>query len=336
VSNVPERTHRKQKPAPTLCPHSLSSTLYPLHSVFMTRKLEYSVLDVFAEQPLEGNPLAVFHDARSLTSDEMQALARETNLAETTFIVPGDDPESERTQGVRVRIFTTQEEVPFAGHPTLGTASWLYFNHPSLRGAESITLLLDVGPITVRFKSGSEGEHGVYATMKQNDPVFGRTHPRAEVAAALGLREEELSADHLPQTVSTGLAFCIVPLRSLDILRSLMISQREATAWLARSDAKFFYCIAPAEQAADAQWHVRMQFYGGEDPATGSAAGCCISWLVKHGLAQPGEPIVIEQGIEILKPSRITAQASLAEGAVRYVQVSGRTIPVATGAFFLP
>ena len=115
-----------------------------------------------------------------------------------------------------------------------------------------------------------------------------------------------------------------------------MISQREATAWLRQSDAKFLYCIAPTEQTTGTQWHARMQFYGGEDPATGSAAGCCISWFVRHGLAHADEPVVIEQGIEILRPSRITAQASLVEDQVRYVQVSGRTIPVATGAFFLP
>ena len=101
----------------------------------MNRKLDYSVVDVFAERALEGNPLAVFHDARALSDDEMQALARETNLAETTFVLPADDPEEERVHGVRVRIFTTQEELPFAGHPTLGTASWLYLNHPVLRGA---------------------------------------------------------------------------------------------------------------------------------------------------------------------------------------------------------
>lgn len=307
----------------------------------MTRKLEYSVLDVFAERPLEGNPLAVFHDARSLSTKEMQALARETNLAETTFILPGDDPEDERLHGVQVRIFTTEEELPFAGHPTLGTATWLYFNHPALRVAENITLRLKVGPITVRFEPRIEGEHGVRATMKQNDPVFGKRHDRAGVAAALGLQEADLSLEHAPQTVSTGMAFCIVPLRSMDVARQLRTSRRETADWLAQSDAKFFYCIAPTEQKGagqveEPQWHARMQFYGGEDPATGSAAGCCISWLVRHGLAQPGAPVVIEQGIEILRPSRITAQASLVEDQVRYVQVSGRTIPVATGAFFLP
>lgn len=304
----------------------------------MNRELLYSVLDVFAERPLEGNPLAVFHDARSLSYAEMQALARETNLAETTFIVPGD-PEAELLEGVRVRIFTTQEELPFAGHPTLGTATWLYFNHPLLRGADTITLRLNVGPITVWFSQRAEGEMGVRATMQQNDPVFGATHDRAAVAKALGLRAQDLSPDHPPQTVSTGLPFCIVLLASMEAAARLQVSQRDAQALLDDSDAKFFYCIAPADTHAMAEgphWHARMQFYNGEDPATGSASGCCISWLVKHGLAASGQPVVIEQGIEMMRPSRITAQASFVEDRVTSVLVSGRTIPVAEGRFFLP
>jgi len=305
------------------------------------RKLEYSVLDVFAERALEGNPLAVFHDARMLSDAEMQALGRETNLAETTFILPSDDAEDERRNGVRVRIFTTQEELQFAGHPTLGTASWLYLNHPTLRGAESITLKLNVGPITVRFERNDE-INGVRATMTQNDPVFGATHDRADVAAAIGLRVEDLSEVYPPQTVSTGMPFCIVLLRSMEVARRLQINQREAAVWLEKSDAKFFYCIAGTEHEdsvtamLQTAWHARMQFYGGEDPATGSAAGCCISWLVKQGLAKPDEPVLIEQGIEILRPSLITVRASLESGRVGYVRVSGRTIPVASGSFFLP
>jgi len=305
------------------------------------RKLDYSVLDVFAERALEGNPLAVFHDAQILSDAEMQALARETNLAETTFVLPSDDPEDERQNGVRVRIFTTQEELQFAGHPTLGTASWLYLNHPTLRGAESITLKLNVGPITVQFERDGDGK-GVRATMTQNDPVFGATHDRAEVAAAIGLRVEDLSEEYAPQTVSTGMPFCIVLLRSMEVARRLQINQREAAAWLAKSDAKFFYCIAATKHensvtaALQAAWHARMQFYGGEDPATGSAAGCCISWLVKHGLAKPDEAVVIEQGIEVSRPSLITTRANLESGRVGYVRVSGRTIPVANGSFFLP
>jgi len=304
----------------------------------MGRELRYSVLDVFAERVLEGNPLAVFHDARSLSDAEMQALARETNLAETTFIVPGD-PEAELLDGVRVRIFTTQEELPFAGHPTLGTATWLYLNHPLLRGAETITLRLNVRPITVRFFAPADGEIGVRARMQQNDPVFGKMHDRAAVARVLGLREDDLSPDHPPQTVSTGLPFCIVLLTSLDAAARLQSSHREAEALLIDDEAKFFYCLAPAATQASAEgphWHARMQFYGGEDPATGSASGCCVAWLVKHGLAASGVPVVIEQGIEIRRPSRIIAQASVDDGEVCSILVSGRTIPVAEGRFFLP
>ena len=300
----------------------------------MPRTLDYSILDVFAERPPEGNPLAVFHDARGLSSEQMQAIARETNLSETTFVFP-DDAETELAQGVRVRIFTAQEELPFAGHPTLGTASWLWLHHPVLKGAETITLRLNVGPITVRF---DPSESSVYATMQQLDPVFGDTHDRATVAAVLGLQPDDLSVVHPPQTVSTGAPICIVLLRDLHTAQRLQTSPREVHAWLDAIQAKFCYCIAPvnAHDATAPQWHARMQFYGGEDPATGAAAGCCIAWLVNVGLVAPDTATLIEQGIEIHRPSRITAQAARSESGVHSVRVSGRTIPVAAGSFFLP
>ena len=181
----------------------------------MVRTLNYSVVDVFAERPFEGNALAIIHDARSLSDEEMQTLARETNLSETTFILP-EDAATEEREGVRVRIFTTQEELPFAGHPTLGTATWLHLNHPRLKGAKTIVLRLNVGRITVRFDQHGEGEVGVRATMVQKDPVFGATHDRTEVARVIGLKAGDLSAEYLPQTVSTGVPFCIVLLRSLE------------------------------------------------------------------------------------------------------------------------
>ena len=303
----------------------------------MVRTLNYSVVDVFAERAFEGNALAVFHDARGLSDEEMQTLARETNLSETTFVFPGDAATEER-EGVRVRIFTTQEELPFAGHPTLGTATWLHLNHPTLRGAETITLQLNVGRIPVRFHAQEDGVAGLRATMAQKDPVFGATHDRAEVARALGLNADDLSAEYPPQTVSTGVPFCIVLLRSLEASQRLQLVQQEAQAWTARNDAQFFYCIAPLEknEGADADWHARMQFYSGEDPATGSAAGCCIAWLVKTGLAASGQEVWIEQGIEMQRPSRIGVRATLEGERVHSVEVSGRTISVAEGRFFLP
>jgi len=324
------------------------------------RVLDYALVDVFAEAPLEGNMLAIFTDARGLSASEMQALARETNLAETTFILPRDSA-TEARQGVQVRIFTVQEELKFAGHPTLGTASWLYWNHPKLRGSEVITLDLPVGPISVRFGEQPPEKPGVFGTMQQNTPRFGDIHDPGTIAAALNLSIGDLDPNLPIQTVSTGMAFCIVPLRSLEVAKRLHIPQHSAQAYLDHSDAKFFYCIAPAAPESGAQWHNRMQFYNGEDPATGSASGCAIAYLVHHRRAGSGESILFEQGIEINRPSRIHVQASVPAsisdptrnsildiGGVGsgvhgskvpfpdLVFVGGRTIPVASGRFFLP
>jgi len=297
------------------------------------RSYEYALVDVFAEQPLEGNALAIFPDARGLTSAEMQALARETNLSETTFILPRA-PEVEGERGVHVRIFTVREELKFAGHPTLGTASWLHLNHPILRGAREITLDLRVGPIPVSFTE-QEGGPGVFGTMRQNDPIFGEIHDPAAVAQAVGLAIDDLDATLPIQTVSTGMAFCIVPLRSLEVAARLAIPQAAAQAYLARRDVRFFHCITRATASSGADWHARMQFYNGEDPATGSASGCAIAYLVRHGVAASDQPIVIEQGIEMLRPSRIYVQAACDGGPIRDVRVGGRTIPIATGRVFL-
>ena len=303
-----------------------------------SRSFEYAQVDVFAEAPLQGNMLAVFTDARGLSSEEMQALARETNLAETTFILPRDvDVEAEH--GVKVRIFTVEEELKFAGHPTLGTASWLYWNHSRLRGTPLIKLDLPVGPISVSFDAAPLGARGVFGTMQQSPPTFGRIHDRASVAAALDLEIEDILIDPPIQTVSTGMAFCIVPLRSLAAAAKLSISQAKARAYLNASDAKFFYCITRAAEGSGADWHNRMQFYNGEDPATGSAAGCAIAYLVRHGVVAGSSPIVFEQGIEIKRPSRIHVRSSFSTATERVpdlVFVGGRTIPVASGRFFLP
>jgi trans-2,3-dihydro-3-hydroxyanthranilate isomerase len=299
------------------------------------RILDYAVLDVFAESPLAGNPLAVFTDASGLMDEEMQALARETNLSETTFILPRD-ADVEREYGIRVRIFTTREELRFAGHPTLGTATWLYLHHPLLQGAATITLDLPVGRIPVRFSTPNSGDLGIFGMMRQSNPVFGQIHDRSEVAAALNLSIEDLDPVLPIQSVSTGLAFCIVPLRSLEVARRLAIPQHVAMPYLEKSDARFFHCICRADRDSGADWHARMQFYGGEDPATGSASGCAAAYLVRHGAVPSGKTVVIEQGVEILRPSRIHIEASSRDGKVNDVHVGGRTIPVATGRFFLP
>ena len=327
----------------------------------MTKNLAYSVLDVFAERALEGNPLAVFHDGRGLSDAEMQALARETNLSETTFILPADDPEEDVRDGVRVRIFTTEEELPFAGHPTLGTASWLHLNHGALKGAAEVTLRLQVGRVPVRFYgarqgTGEDGEpRSVYGVMRQPDPQFGAEYDPAEVAAVIGVPETDLLPGYRPQSVSTGNAFCIVPFRSVEALAGLQIPQREASAWLRARGMRWFYCVAPEAEPGAAEhraaepgaaerkraglpglvWRARMQWNGGEDPATGSAAGPCIAWLVRVGLAPAGQSVALRQGVEMLRPSLLEVQAARVGGTIGEVHVGGRTVPVATGRFFL-
>lgn len=292
--------------------------------------LDYALVDVFAERALEGNQLAIFTDARGLSTEQMQALARETNLAETSFIIPEED----ESQGVRVRIFTVKEELPFAGHPTLGTASWLFWSHPTLRNAAEITLRLNVGPITVRFQVPVPGELGAFGTMKQNDPLFGMVHSHEDVARAMGVPLEDLEPQLPIQTVSTGLPFCIVPMTSLEAVERLCIPQAAAQAYLAGTDAKFFYCTTPADPASGADFHSRMQFYNGEDPATGSASGCAIAYLVHHKVVRSSQQIVFEQGIEMRRPSRVYVSAAQRGEGVTDVFVSGRTIPVASGRFF--
>jgi trans-2,3-dihydro-3-hydroxyanthranilate isomerase len=295
---------------------------------------DYAQVDVFAEQPLQGNALAIFTDARGLTTEQMQAIARETNLSETTFILPRPR-EIERVRGVHVRIFTVREELEFAGHPTLGTASWLHLNHPVFRGNETVTLDLRVGPIAVSFATQQQGL-GVYGTMRQNDPTFGDVHEPAAIAAALGFAIQDLDPALPIQTVSTGMAFCIVPLRSLEVAARLAIPQPAAQAYLANSDAKFFHAITRASAHSGADWHARMQFYNGEDAATGSASGCTIAYLVRHSLAARDQLIILEQGVEMQRPSRIYVQATSHGGRVFDVRVGGRTIPIATGRLFLP
>jgi len=290
------------------------------------RRFPYVQVDVFTARPLEGNALAVFTDARGLSDEEMQAVARETNLSETTFVLP--EPGAPPDAPVRVRIFTVGEEVPFAGHPTLGTSAVLR----GRTGARRIVLSLDVGEIPVEFE---DREGGLFGEMRQRDPVFGRIHAREEVARALGLAPGEFDPSAPVQTVSTGLAFAVVPVRSLATLRALRVDWGRADAYLAGTDARFFYLVSRETEDPAAGIHARMIFYGGEDPATGSAAGCCAAWMVRHGVAAPGERVLVEQGLEMRRPSRILVRAGRDGERVTDVRVGGNVVEVARGELVL-
>jgi trans-2,3-dihydro-3-hydroxyanthranilate isomerase len=256
----------------------------------------------------------------------MQALARETNLSETTFVLP--DPGAAPGRPTRVRIFTVGEELPFAGHPTLGTAAVLR----GATGAREIVLALGVGEVPVTFEDRPDG---LFGEMRQPEPVFGQVHPRDAVARALGLPVEQLDPAAPVQTVSTGLAFAVAPVRSLAALRGLRLDLARVDAYLAGTDARFFYLVSRETDDPAARLHARMVFYGGEDPATGSAAGSCAAWMVRHGLAAPDERVLVEQGVEVRRPSRIFVRASARGDHVFDVRVGGSVVEVARGEFAL-
>jgi len=195
-------------------------------------RLAFTQLDVFTSVPLEGNQLAVFSDARGLSDDEMQAIAREMNLSETTFIFPRDAA-IEREKGVRVRIFTTTEELPFAGHPTLGTAMAIH----GRTGAETVSLDLNLGRIPVRF---SVKDGLPFGEMTQRYPEFGQKHSREDVARVAGLAVDDIVADVPVQTVTTGNPFAIVLLKSLATLQKLSPAWALMNSYLEKTDAKFF------------------------------------------------------------------------------------------------
>jgi trans-2,3-dihydro-3-hydroxyanthranilate isomerase len=298
-----------------------------------TRKLSMVQLsmvqvDVFTDRALSGNSLAVFLDGRGLSNEQMQALAREMNLSETTFILPGDAA-AEKSRGVRVRIFTVQEELPFAGHPTLGTAF-------VLRGqtvASEVRLDLNVGTVPVRFTQ--EPVQLAFGEMTQKDPEFGAIHNPEDVARLTGLSAADFDNSVPIQTVSTGVPFTIAALRSLKTLQNLRLDLAGAAEYLARSGGKFFYFVCRETVDPKARLHAPMIFYNGEDPATGSAAGCCSAWMVAHAVAASDEQVLIEQGLEMHRPSsifvRATKQKNGQDNHVANVRVGGNCVEVLRG-----
>jgi len=293
-----------------------------------SRRFVMSQWDVFSSTPLEGNSLAVFSDARGLTDTEMQAIAKEMNLSETTFILPRESS-VEQAHGVRVRIFTVQEELPFAGHPTLGTAF-------ALRGdsaVNEITLELNVGKVPVRFEQ-AEGQ-ALFGEMKQVDPVFGVIHEREAVARASGLNMDDFDPSLPIQTVSTGLPFTITPLKSLAVIQKLRVDLHRAGAYLENTGGKFLYFVTRETVDPEAGLHARMLFYNGEDPATGSAAGCTAAWMVAHGVAESDQRILIEQGVEMQRPSRIFVRAARHDNRIVNVRVGGNAVEVIRAEVFL-
>jgi trans-2,3-dihydro-3-hydroxyanthranilate isomerase len=302
-------------------------------------------LDVFTDRAFAGNPLAVFPEAERLTDEQMQQIAREMNLSETVFVLPSEKEDVRR----RLRIFTPSSELPFAGHPIVGT--WNCLAREGVvplpeNGNGRVRLKHEVGigvlPIEIDFQDGAP----VSVTMTQGKfEIRGEiddSQEQADIARALGLAREDLDETLPIQAVSTGNTMLLVPIRSLADLGNCRPNQNLLDDIFERSDFRggtgCYAFTRETMEIGDARAHARF-FVGmgiGEDPATGSAAGPLGGYLVHHDAtrAEPTDGVykfVIEQGDFINRPSRIGLEVKGEPGKVEEVRVSGKSVVVARG-----
>jgi trans-2,3-dihydro-3-hydroxyanthranilate isomerase len=291
------------------------------------RRLHYHLVDVFTDRAFGGNPLAVVTNGRGVSGETMQAVAKEFNLSETTFVLPPDDPRHDW----RVRIFTPGNELPMAGHPTVGTAFVLAREHLIPRAGRETNIVFEegVGPVPVRVEF-EDGEPS-FAEMSQPLPTFGtRLDDRRAVARMLSLEESDIEPDLPVEVVSCGVPFLYVPLRSLDAARRA----RPRVDLIERaSDEHGFppevFVFTRETEGAGSTVHSRMFAPGlgiAEDPATGAASGPLGCYLVRYGLVEagPSAEIVSEQGIEMGRPSYIRITIERRGDDIAAVRVGGQ------------
>lgn len=286
----------------------------------------FYIVDVFAERKYAGNQLAVFRHASDLADEEMQQIAREMNFSETTFILS----DAEREGGYDVRIFTPVAEVPFAGHPTLGT-SYIIRKEIIQEDVGRVNLNLKLKQIPVTFEQEDNRD---ILWMKQKSPDFGDTTDPAHMAELLGLAPEQIDTRFPIQEVSTGLWFAIVPLKNLDAMKQARVNQEEyfAQSRQKQEDGILVFCPETYNDENDLNVRVFVPFYGiEEDPATGSGNGCLASYLVKHRYFADGKVDArVEQGYEIDRPSLIRLKAEQ-QGELIDVNVGGNVVMIAKG-----
>jgi len=302
-----------------------------------TRRLQFYKADVFADEAFGGNPVAVIPDAEDLTDREFQQIAREMNLSETVFVVPPTDPAAI----IKLRIFTPTQEIPFAGHPVIGT----FYVLGSLKKfilKEPVTHLMfecniGVFPVELLVLKGRVE----YVMMSQPEPQFLGTVDELqdlyEICQALGLNKSTISGTHLPiEMVSTGLPVLIVPVRTLTAVKSIQANLTGTMSVCDRLGVNGIMVFTAMTVEDWASAHTRM-FAAPigivEDPATGSASGALGAYLVKHGVVDvgPTTEIVTEQGYEIDRPSRILIQVFSDDDMIQKIKVGGQAVMVADG-----
>ncbi len=287
--------------------------------------LTFYIVDVFAEKKYAGNQLAVFRYAGKISGEEMQGIAREINFSETTFILSDE----KNNGGFDVRIFTPNEEVPFAGHPTLGTAHVIHsVIIPDQSG--DVVLNLKVGRIPVTFlKDGG-------CWMKQIQPDFGKQHEPEKLARILGIDLTDIDNRFPIQEVSTGLPFFIVPLKNIAALKKTKLEKDKYFTLIKDTEAKgvLIFCPETHKPENDISVRVFVDYYGiPEDPATGSGNGCLAGYLVKYRyFGKNSIDIRSEQGYEIGRPSLLLLKAEKS-GENITISIGGKSIIVAQGEF---
>lgn len=294
----------------------------------------YHTLDVFTDRVFGGNPLAVFPDARGIPPARMQRAARELNLSETVFVLPPETAEGTR----RLRIFTPGVELPFAGHPTVGTAILLALlgEVPLEDGEARVVFEEGAGPVpvTIRGRGGKADFAQLSAAMlpeRRPSPVA-----RGELAALLGLSAEDVAED--AEAVSCGVPFLIVPVRTIDALGRIRVDHATWDRRLAREWAPHVYAWTPAEGGAGFRVRMFAPAMGiAEDPATGAAASSFAGYLALREAAEDGAfRWTVEQGIEMGRPSTLRLEADKAGGRVTAIRVGGSAVAVGEGWMEIP
>ncbi len=285
-------------------------------------ELDFYIVDVFAVGKYTGNQLAVFPNAEGLNLAQMQSIAREINFSESTFVTGAS-----QNQAYPVKIFTPAVELPFAGHPTLGTAWVLRYLHPSLT---AITLSYQAGQIPVGFADANPTS---VVWMKQRPPEFLGTLEATDLAAVLGIDINDIDLRYPIEQVSTGLPFIMVPLKTLAAVQKAKLELTKYYQLIDQLPAQNILIFCPQTLNAENDLHVRVFTHAlgiPEDPATGSANGCLAAYLVHHGYeGQKSIDLRVEQGYSIDRPSLLYLQADDTS-----VSVGGQVDLVAKGYWY--
>ncbi|WP_456278418.1 PhzF family phenazine biosynthesis protein [Bacillus sp. AK128] len=293
------------------------------------KTIPYYIVDVFAENKFEGNQLAVFLHASELTDEEMLCMAKEMNFAEVSFVLSQDE------LGFNVRIFTPVEEVPFAGHPSLGTA-FVIRHHVIKQHVDVINLHLKAGEIPVTINDKNTKTELLW--MNQLNPVFLETIDPHEILEVLNIEMDDLDPRFPIQEVSTGLPTLVVPVKNLKSLEKCLINREKYFKLVNKLDAKLIHVFCPETYNPKNHLNVRNfgDYYGvSEEPATGSANGCLAGYLIKHRYFDADEfDIRVEQGREIGRLGHLYLQAHK-DGEDINIKVGGKVIPVAKGEFYI-